>query len=668
MTDDSKQRVEAEDLLSFRIPGDVQLSMDGRRVVWTERYIDAETKKNRMRLVGGEVAGTTAPLDAEHASTDSSPRFSPTGDRLAFVRGGLKDRERIAQLCLRDMTSGQTRVLVEEEGDFGAPAWSPDGRHLAFAFRRKDPVIRGRESAPVVIEVKRMHYKNDGEGYLPQDRFSLYRVDTHADEPALERLTDDGDWDDTEPVYSPDGTRLAFMSGRREDRDRDFEHVDLYVMPADGGPAERRTRRRMYAFCPSWSPDGSWLALPACPGPPFSALFRANIELLRVEASGEQGEVSLTADLDRCVMHLTIDDLWGLAHWQQPARFAPDGERVFFPVSHEGTTWLAKLELDLAGKPTGAVEPVIDDVVVVTTSVATSCMAMITTSSEEPGKIVVSDHAGEDRRVVARPLADYCQSTKLVEPIEMRWKRGDVRVHGWLLVPHGHGPHPLLLNVHGGPVVQYGSNFFHEMQFLAAQGFAVLCMNPRGSQGYGADYAAATHLDWATKPFADLIAAVDLAVAEHPIDADRLGVLGGSYGGYMTTWIVAHDHRFRAACVQRTVASMEALLWADFGSVLGEELGGWPWTEPERYHRMSPVSYASAIETPVLVMQGLGDQRTPPDQGERLFVTLRVMGKDAEMVLFPGAGHGLSRGGPARQRIERLHRIAGWFRKHLLAD
>lgn len=657
----SKRSVRRDDLLRFRIPGDVQLSRDGGRIVWTERHVDDAKMKSFKRLVGGETKGTMAAL-TDGPWSDGAPRWSPDGSQLAFVRSGIDERDRVTQLCVFDFSCNEVRVLVEREGTIGAPCWSPDGRGLAFAMRLADPVPDGM-STPVAIEVRRAHYKYDGEGYLPQDRYSLYRVEVEGG--ALSRLTEDGPWDDSAPTYSPDGGTLAFLSGRREENDYDFEHRDLYVMPAEGGEAKRVTAERMYAACPAWAPDGSWIALLGCVGKPFSALFQKNVELLRIDVSS--GELTrLTASLDRCIMNLTIDDLWGLEHWEQAPAFVDGGKRLLFPVSHEGTTWLAQLEPD----GDGSVERVIDDVVVVTSSVAAEAgkMALITTSADEPGRVELASLDGSDRELLAFPMRSYLDEVQLAAPIELRIDRDDAQVHGWLMLPEGDGPHPMLLSIHGGPIVQYGANFVHEIQCQVAAGFAVLFVNPRGSQGYGAEWARATHLDWATKPMADLIAAVDWAVAEHPIDPARLGILGGSYGGYMTTWIAAHDHRFVAACVQRTVSSMDALFWADFGIVLGEELEGLPWEVPERYARMSPLTYAAQIDTPMLVMQGLGDLRTPPDQGERLFLTLRALGKEVEMVLFPGASHGLSRGGNPRQRLERLERIEAWFQRHLLSS
>jgi dipeptidyl aminopeptidase/acylaminoacyl peptidase len=653
--------VARDDLLDFRVPGDVQLAPDGESAVWTERFIERPSLKTRVRILRG-MPGTDALALTDGSASDASPRLSPDGATLVFVRSAIPDRDRKSRLCVVAMSGGEPRVLVEWEGTFGAPSWSPDGQSLAIAFRPSDHVPEG-ESAPVSIRVTKLRYKEDGEGYLPTGRHRLFRVEVASG--ATTVLSEDGDWDDTEPQFSPDGARIAFLSNRRPERHRDFENKDLFVMPASGGEATQCTRERSLAFAPSWAPDGTWLALCSAVGPPASALFRNNVELYRVDASGREAPVSLTASLDRCVMNLTIDDLWGLAHWQHPARFA--GDRLLFPVSDRGTTYLAALPLDATGRPTGPIARVIEGPVVQCFATSAARIAAITTSAAAPGRVELFDLDGRPTGLVAAPLAEYVASVDVRPPHELHARAEDgTEVQAWLLLPRGEGPFPLLLSIHGGPVVQYGACFFHEMQCLAATGFAVLLVNPRGSQGYGKTFASATHLDWATKPYVDLMAALDAAVAAHPIDTARLGVLGGSYGGYMATWCAASSRRFKAACAERTVSDMEALIWSDFGWVLGDELEAWPWENPERYRRMSPKTYVGAIQTPMLVMQGTGDQRTPTDQGERLYVMLRAMGKEAELVLFPGASHNLSRSGPARQRVERLRCLEEWFRRHLL--
>ncbi len=663
-----KRAIEINDLYEFKIPACVAISPDGRSVAWAEKRVDVEAKKafsNLWLSRSGDARRFTF-----GAHNDTAPQFSPDGKSIAFVRSapGDNDATTPTQICVIATDGGEARVVLEAKGAFSGPQWSPDGRWLLVSFRKNDELPEGRTS-PVSIRVTKFRYKSDEEGYLPKDRFSLYTIDTTADVPELIPLTDaDGDWDDTQPTWSPDGKSVAFISQRRAERDRDQDNADLYVVPAEGGDPVQCTRERGFASSPTWAPDGSWIALLACPGPILSSLFRKNIELFRCDPTGAQPERSLTADIDRCIMNLTIDDMWGLDHWMQPPMFSADGNRVLFPVSDEGTTYLGAFDLDEAGDVRGDLQRVIDDRVVVCFDSArdSNMLALITSSPTEPGRIERCDPSGGECHQVGWPMAAYCDSVNIVEPIELRAPTSDgAEVHGWILLPEGDGPHPLLLDIHGGPVVQFGTSFFHELQLWCSKGYAVLFVNPRGSQGYGVDHVEVIHRDWASKPYIDLMAAVDYAVEHYPIDTERMGVLGGSYGGYMTNWVIAHTHRFKAACTQRTVSCMESMIFSDFGYMWGDELEAWYWEDKEIYERMSPITYAQNIQTPLLIMQGLADNRTPADQGERLYTTLRVMGKDAEMVLFPGANHDLSRNGPPEQRAERLRVIHEWFAVHL---
>ena len=661
-----KRPVRADDLRRFRVPAELQLAPDGESIVYTERDVDPKTDRARSRLVRVRV-GDSPRLFTSGSGRDSAPRISPDGRLVAFLRARTAapgQPKPPIQLCAIPTDGGEARVIVEADGTFGPPTWAPDSHALAFAFRRADERPHGRDS-PLSIRVTRLQYKADSDGYLPRDRFSIYRVDLDA--PLLRPLTDpDGDWDDLHPAWSPDGTRIAFLSNRRPERDRDPMNTDVFTIPAAGGDAVRCTRERGPVFRLAWAPNGRFIAASAVLGPQGAELSRINARLFRISPTGEAPEICLTPDLDRCTINLTIDDLWGLEGLDAAPAVSPDSRHVYLPVTDEGTTWLGRLPVDADGARTGAIERIVHDRVVVDFAVGGARLAVLTTEPTAPGRVEISDLDGLEREVIAWPLRDWCESVALREPIELRVPHRDGHeVHGWLLLPEGGGPHPLLLDIHGGPVVQFGRTGFHELQWLATRGAAVLYVNPRGSQGYGEAFSGAIHRDWADKPFGDLMCALDHVVARFPIDVERMGVLGGSYGGYMTNWTVARTDRFCAACTQRTVSSVESFIWSDFGGVLGPELDAWPWEDPELYARLSPASVVRNIDTPMLILQGLGDLRTPPDQGERLYVMLRAMGKPAEMVLFPGANHDLSRNGPTDQRIERLRIIDAWFSKHL---
>lgn len=225
----------------------------------------------------------------------------------------------------------------------------------------------------------------------------------------------------------------------------------------------------------------------------------------------------------------------------------------------------------------------------------------------------------------------------------------------------------MVLEIHGGPRIQYGACYFHEFQVLASAGFYVLFSNPRGAQGYGEAFTRAIVLNWGGADYEDLMRVVDHALQRYPeIDSERLGVTGGSYGGYMTNWIVGHTDRFRAAVTQRSVVDLKTLLLAgDFSDDAVPEFGDQPWRDSADYRRMSPITYVENIKTPLLILHSLDDHRCPVEEAEQLYTSLKLLRRDVEMVLFPGESHGLSRGGTPSRRLARLHFIREWFVRHL---
>lgn len=668
----SRRSVRADDLLAFRVPDDVQVSPAGSVVVWTERWADADKNRTLSRLMMARVGEVPRPLTT--GGVDSQPRISPDGSRVAFLRrdADTGDVPAKIRLCVIRLDGGEAVDVVEVAGELGAPAWAPDGTQVCLSYRRADPVLEGQKR-PLSIRATRLPYKMDGRGYLPPDCFHLYLVRLSAAEPTLAPLTDlDGPWDETCPTWSPDGRCVAFLSNRRSRPGAlDLEASDLFTVSVYGGDRVQCTAARGATFSPTWSPDGTWIAAYRCVGPPGTALFKDNVTLHRISTDGSGDEECLVPGLDRCTMQLTIDDVWGMSDWAPRPAFAAGGGQLLFPVADHGTTCLASLALNTRGRPVGGSMAVVNDRVLMCFSVATDAdvVVLITSADDTPGRVERCRLDGSERGLIAWPMEPWCNEVDLIAPLELSVTApGQAPVQGWLLLPPGEGPHPLLISIHGGPVVQYGKSFFHELQLLAAHGYGVLYVNPRGSQGYGAAFAAANHRDWGEGPLADVLAALDDVLESHPIDPARVGVFGGSYGGYLTSWAISHSDRFAAACTQRTVSDLRTLFWGDFGPTLAETLGAQPWDDPDLYARLSPITYAERIHTPLLIMQGLEDHRTPPDQGEMLFVKLQTLGRCCELVLFPGAGHGLSRGGPPLQRIRRLELLVEWFDRWLMAE
>lgn len=660
----NRRGVTPEDLLAIAVPQDPQVSPDGSQVTFTLRTVNRNTRKSVTHLWTG-APGTPARALTGGPFKDTAPRYSPDGLKLAFIttrqapgEREVPGRER-SQLAVMAAAGGQPTVLTREDATMADPVWTPSGR-LVFAMRKHDPVMQG-ETRPAAIRVTRLTYKANGVGYLPGDRWHLYTLDPEDGEPP--RPHTEGDWDDQYPVISPDGRWLAFLSNRRADREIDPDNQDLWVMPVEGGPARQLSTLRGGLNAPAFAPDGRSLVFLQAPGPRGNFLLD-NTHLFAVPLDGSAPERDLTPDLDRCALNLTMSDSIGIEMMASPPAFTEGGTHVFFLISDSGRTVLARVPA--AGGATERVHES-DTVACVNQARPGGPLGLLLTGHTNPGTVALAGADGRRPALVWDPNELWRAEVSLSEPEELSvTPEGGVPIQAWLLRPDGPGPHPLLLYIHGGPMFQYGHGFFHELQVLRARGFAVLYGNPRGSQGYGRDFAWSIHRDWGTRPMIDLMALVDAALARGGLDPERMGVLGGSYGGFMTLWVIAHTDRFRAANTQRPVSMVEAMIWSDFGGTMCDWWGSFPWEEPELYRRQSPLTYAERMNTPLLITQGLDDLRTPADQAERAFVTLKRLGKPVEMVLFPGADHDLSRKGLPEQRLARLEAIVEWMSRHLL--
>jgi dipeptidyl aminopeptidase/acylaminoacyl peptidase len=657
------------DLLRLRIPLDPRVSPDGSRVLFTLKTTDTDAQLNCSNLSVGQPGQDARPFTTG-SHKDWGGRWSPDGRWVAFFTnrrvpkdGQLEKKER-TRLAVLPTDGGEIRFLTDLDATYGSFAWSPDSRRVVLSFRRNDPIPLGMTHLPA-IRVTNLFYKLNGSGYLPKDRYHLYLLE-FAPAATPVQITD-GEWDDTEPVFSPDGRHIAFLSNRGPERYLDVENRDVWIVKSAGGDPRQLSTLRGEAWGPVFSADGRHLAFVKCVGPRGNSM-RDNAHVYLVAAQGNAPEWDLTPELDRPTLNMTLSDTLGTEHIAPSPAFGPSDRAVTFVVSDQGTTYLARVAVVERGSTPGKIERLFDAETVGTFHMARpdGPVALLLTSHTEPGQLRLVDANGQGSWPVADPNRAWKAELLLEEPeLHQVVTPEGHRIDGWLLRPEGDGPHPLLLYIHGGPHLQYGNGFFHEFQWLRSEGYAVLFCNPRGSQGYGRDFTWAISRDWGTGPHADLMLMLDRVLATGGLDPARLGVLGGSYGGFMSLWMIAHTDRFRAACTQRTVFDMAAMTWADFGVSLADEFGATPWDDPELYRRLSPLTYADRIHTPLLITQGLADHRTPADQGERTFVTLKRMGRTVEMVLFPEADHDLSRKGPPPQRCARLEAIGEWFSRYL---
>jgi dipeptidyl aminopeptidase/acylaminoacyl peptidase len=455
-------------------------------------------------------------------------------------------------------------------------------------------------------------------------------------------------------------------SNRTADPDMNPDSVDLFVMPAKGGELRKIDTPIGEKGMPSFSPDGRWIAYYGTPG---EGEWFKNQGLWLVPADGSAPPRNLTEKYDLHVSAWTINDL-GTPETMPPT-WSKSGDRIYFPVVLNGSSLLYSISADGMDLQT-----VIGEGGVVgsfTFDDSQTRLVYFYGKLDDPGQIFMrSMENGETRQLttINRKLLD---SIDLGE-IEELWVKGpqDNPLQGWILKPPDFDPskkYPSILEIHGGPLTQYGKFFMHEFYYLAAQGYVVHFSNPRGGRGYGEAHAKGIWRDWGTNDYADLMAWTDHIARLPYIDASRMGVTGGSYGGYMTVWIIGHTSRFKAAVAQRCVSNFVSM-WgsSDFNWTFQQELANKaPFEDLQTYWDHSPIKYIGNAHTPTLVIHSEMDLRCPIEQGEQVFVALKRLGVDSEMVRFPDEFHGLSRGGRTDRRIVRLNHIRRWFDKYMKA-
>jgi dipeptidyl aminopeptidase/acylaminoacyl peptidase len=638
-----------EDVYELVGVSDPRVSPDGALVAYEVWSIDRETCEYRCAIWLAGADGSSPPRRfTSGTKRDAAPRWSPDGARIAFT--STREDEH-AQLYVMPVAGGEPERLTSLKEDVGAPAWSPDGATLAFASRVPDAAyeVEDAKRRPP-RRFRRLQFKLDNVGWTGDRRQHVFTVPADGSAPPAQ-LTD-GDFEDGEPCWSPDGGRIAFSSARDDDWDTSPARA-LYEIPAAGGEPRTLTAADGLAEHPSWSPDGTRIAYLHTPGV-FDDPRHTQVAVLDL-GTGERR--LLTEPLDR-----------NCGPYPSPREPIWDGEDLLFVTEDGGNTPLYRVAADGSGKP----ELIISgELQLAGYDAAAGVIATARTTPTTLAELWVGDLALTDVG------AAFASAREIVAPERFTATSADgSEVEAWLVRPAGFVPgerYPTLLSVHGGPFTQYGNRFFDEFQVWAGAGYAVLYANPRGSSGYSEAWGRAIRgpvgggAGWGTVDLEDLMAVVDEAVGRFAlVDPDRLGVLGGSYGGFMTSWIVGHSDRFRAACSERAVNNFILESGAsDIGWWFKGEIGAHWFEAPDVYLERSPSSYATNITTPLLVLHSENDLRCPVGNAEDLFTILRLHGRETELVRFPEESHELSRSGSPVHRVQRFEVILEWFDRYL---
>ena len=507
-----------------------------------------------------------------------------------------------------------------------------------------------------------MNYKTDGVGFLPDERWHIWTV--NARNGKATQTTDSEVFDEREPRWTPDGESIVFKSNRSDDPDFNPDTIDLWVVPAEGGDLRRITSNISRKSSVSVSPDGKWVSYV---GKDKRSDWWQNENLFVAPFGGNGEPRNLTGEFDVEVSNAGMSDLGGAD--TVPPRWSADSQTLYFQVSRHGDVTLNSLRLN-----EGKLEAIIDEPGVVGTWSLDSAgerVAYFHGDFTDIGQVWAQDIDNGRPRKLTRANQDLLKSIELGE-IEEVWFEGAAGndLQGWILKPPDFDPskkYPSILEIHGGPRGQYGNMFMHEFYYLAAHDYVVYFSNPRGGSGYGEEHAKAIWNAAGTADYADVMAGADFVENQPYIDADRMGVTGGSYGGFLVNWIIGHTDRFKATVSLRSIINRFSNYGtSDMNWIREEPFGDEPpWINPDNYLSQSPLKAIGNAKTPTLVIHSENDMRCPIEQGEQVFVALKRLGVDTEFIRFPEESHGLSRGGRTDRRVARLGHILRWFDRYL---
>ena len=627
------------------------MSPDSAKLAFVRSHVDRESMESRSQIVLMDISsGESAPFTS--GKSDSSPKFSPDGQHLAFIRPDDKGN---AQIWTMPTSGGEAGKLTDVAGGITDIAWSPDSSALAFVSDvdpDRAPDDHDPKKDPRVSVVRRIRYQADGLGWRGEAFRHIFVVDRESGE--TRQLTD-GEGDDSAPSWAPDGSAIAFVADRRADREIET-HSDVYVVPAGGGEIEIRSQGLSSVAALCWSPAGDAMAVVGSDDNIVGAGWQSWIFIIEPGSAPRK----LTDD--------SISPAGGYAPLV-PApeiRWTDDGT-ISFIADSRGESGIYQLDAD-----TGDLHKVAGG----------GLMSQISFDASAKKAIVLTvppDSAGDLHSVemtsgTVSQLTDfnrgYFEDHPPARLEKFSHSRGGFEIESRLLFPPEFDAslsYPLVLDIHGGPHGVFSDSFSAQQQVLATAGYIVLAVNPRGSSTYGADFMTAVLRDWGGEDYLDIMSAVDLVCERDYVDESRLGITGYSYGGFMSSWIIGHDTRFKAAVVGAPCINLSSMYGtSDIGVRFGEvQWGGKRWDALDTFLKHSPLTYAPNVETPALLMHGEDDHRCPIEQSEQYFVTLKRMGKEVELVRFPGSSHGFVRTGHPKLREEYLSRLLGWMNRHI---
>jgi dipeptidyl aminopeptidase/acylaminoacyl peptidase len=644
------------DIEALVVPG--RPALRGELLITAVQRPDLESDSGHSALRRVDLGGGEAPWT--HGPHDAAPSISPDGRWVAFLRAGEgTGADGSPQVHVMPTGGGEAKRLTSLHLGADAPVWAPDSRRLAFTARLPEagrygtPTADGTTPEPPAEaprRITRFDYRIDDVGFLRDRVKRLFVVDIDADIAAEPEPVSPADYDVDHPVWTPDGERVVVVVPQDWDR-VETDYRDLVSFPAAGGEPELLVQGHGAADLPVFGPDGTLFFY----GTSYAdGHFEANNIGLYAAVPGQDGP----AEARRLTDIETVDLEIGAG----PA--IPLGDEVLVVARNRGAAELRAVPVTADAAPLDSLRVLHGGHLAVRGFAADGdTVVAVVATPETSGDVVVLTAAGGPR-----VLTDYSKTLRdkglcAVEELNTTAPDG-YPVHGWLVLPEGEGPHPVLRVVHGGPFAPQDWAVFDEAQVYASAGYAVVLGNPRGSAGYGQSHGRAITRAFGTVDVDDVLALLDKALERPDLDPSRVGIMGGSYGGFMTSWVASHHpERFKAAWSERAVNAWDSMVGSsDIGYTFVDSYIG---PDPEVQRDRSPLTYAADISIPFAVVHSEHDWRCPLEQAQRMFVALRKAGADAEFLLFPGEGHELTRSGRPRHRVQRFEAVLEWWSRHL---
>ncbi|MDZ5470241.1 S9 family peptidase [Bacillus sp. 31A1R] len=659
-----KRTLTAEDLYHLKSLADPQLAKNGSDLLYVETTMSKEKNDYVSNLYYINVAEKTNPVQWTYGENKNhSPRWSPDGSQIAFV----SNRTGKNQIYILQKDGGEARQVTNSTNGASNPVWSPDGSKIAFSTSLKsDEALLLEEKKEeekgnlVPLVVDKMKYKSDASGFWNGRFTQIAVVDVNTKE--MELLTS-GERDYSLQSWSPDGNYIALTADFSEELDHSFLS-DVYLLEVSTKNLQKVTNSTGYFGSVTWSPNSKFLGMIGHE----REFENATLSKAWVYNVDNKSLNCLTSETDLLVGDLAIGD------FQQGAvtpglLWGEDNESFYFLATDHGNTVV------YYGSVNGELYPALLDqqhVYGLTTGGNINQAVVAISKAQSPGELFYLDVPTGELTQLTNANASFLDEVQLASVEEIEFKsKDDWDLHGWLMKPANFKEgekYPLILEIHGGPHAMYANTYFHEFQTLAAEGYAVLYINPRGSHGYGQKFVDAVRGDYGGRDYADVMEAVDYVLDQFDfIDENRLGVTGGSYGGFMTNWIVGHTNSFKAAVTQRSISN-----WISFYGVsdIGYYFNEWQiksnsLDDIQTLWKHSPLAYVDSVETPLLILHSEKDYRCPIEQAEQLYIALKHKKKTTKFVRFPESNHELSRSGKPNLRMERLHHIKNWFNEYI---